>query len=295
MSDTLGGLRRKIDGARELQSVVRTMKAIAGANIGQYERSVRSLAEYESSIELGLGACLREGVLEEAKGERGQLRLDAVVFGSDQGLVGRFNDVVIDEAARVLGERARNARIFAVGERVHGRLVDRGFAVAGVFPVPLSARGIAPLVGRVLVDVVARSGPELPRELRLFHNQRTARSDYAAVTERLLPLDAEWRRQMIGRAWPTTTPAEIVGGPLPTLRALVRGHLFVALFRAVAESLASENASRLAAMERADENIDDLLGALDGQFHRLRKDGIDEELFDVVSGYEALSSPSGRS
>ena len=80
-----------------------------------------------------------------------------------------------------------------------------------------------------------------------------------------------------------TTPA--------TLRALIREYLFVSLFRACAESLASENASRLAAMQRADKNIDELLEDLNGTFHRLRQSGIDEELFDVVSGFEALAGP----
>ena len=61
------------------------------------------------------------------------------------------------------------------------------------------------------------------------------------------------------------------------------------MLRACAESLASENASRLAAMQRAEMNIDDLLEDLNGTFHRLRQSGIDEELFDVVSGFEALS------
>ena len=51
----------------------------------------------------------------------------------------------------------------------------------------------------------------------------------------------------------------------------------------------SENASRLAAMERADKNIDELLEDFHGAFHRLRQSGIEEELFDVVSGFEALS------
>lgn len=72
------------------------------------------------------------------------------------------------------------------------------------------------------------------------------------------------------------------------MRALIREYLFVSLFRACAESLASENASRLAAMQRADKNIDDLLEALNGTYHRLRQSSIDEELFDVVSGFEAL-------
>ena len=74
------------------------------------------------------------------------------------------------------------------------------------------------------------------------------------------------------------------------LRALVRGYLFVSIFRACAESLASENASRLAAMQRAEKKIDELLDELTGTFHRLRQSAIDEELFDVISGFEALSA-----
>jgi hypothetical protein len=48
-------------------------------------------------------------------------------------------------------------------------------------------------------------------------------------------------------------------------------------------------ASRLAAMQRADKNINDLLEQLQGTFHQLRQSGIDEELFDVISGFEASS------
>ncbi|HDP94800.1 MAG TPA: F0F1 ATP synthase subunit gamma, partial [Candidatus Aminicenantes bacterium] len=62
------------------------------------------------------------------------------------------------------------------------------------------------------------------------------------------------------------------------------------LFRACAESLASENASRLAAMQRAEKNIDELLENLNRSFHRLRQSSIDEELFDIISGFEALSA-----
>jgi F-type H+-transporting ATPase subunit gamma len=72
------------------------------------------------------------------------------------------------------------------------------------------------------------------------------------------------------------------------LRALVREYLFVSLFRVCAESLASENASRLAAMQRAEKNIKELLDDLNGRFNRLRQSSIDEELFDVISGFEAV-------
>ena len=59
MSDTTGSLRRKIGGAGDLQSVVRTMKAVAASSIGQYEKSVLALADYYRTVELGLGVCLR--------------------------------------------------------------------------------------------------------------------------------------------------------------------------------------------------------------------------------------------
>ena len=60
MSDTTASLRRKINSAGDLQSVVRTMKALAASSIGQYEQSVRALADYYRTVELGLSVCFRE-------------------------------------------------------------------------------------------------------------------------------------------------------------------------------------------------------------------------------------------
>jgi F-type H+-transporting ATPase subunit gamma len=48
-------------------------------------------------------------------------------------------------------------------------------------------------------------------------------------------------------------------------------------------------------MQRAGKNIEELLEDLNGTFHRLRQSGIDEELFDVISGFEALARPQQQS
>ena len=110
------------------------------------------------------------------------------------------------------------------------------------------------------------------------------------MNQRLLPLDEAWRRHLAELPWPTKSLPEVIGGGTETLRAFIRGYFFVSIFRACAESLAAENASRLSAMQRADKNIDELLEDLNRTFHRLRQNGIDEELFDVVSGFEALTT-----
>lgn len=94
---------------------------------------------------------------------------------------------------------------------------------------------------------------------------------------------------MAKNRWPTGNIPEVLNGLERSQLAFVREYLFVSIFRACAESLASESASRLAAMQRAEKNIDELLGSLNGTFNRLRQSRIDEELFDVLSGFELLA------
>lgn len=307
MSDTTASLRRQIDGAQDLQSVVRTMKAVAAAGIGQYEQSVAALDKYYRTVELGLGVCFREigaATLPAAPNEQavagttGTGRIGAVVFGSDQGLVGQFNDLVTDHAVATLAALPATATkpvILAIGGRVQTRLTDTGLPVIEAFAVPSSIKAITPLIGQILVaSERGQRGPGEVSELHLFYNRPTSGAGYAPVSQRLLPLDDRWRRKLIEEPWPTGNLPEVIrgsviGGSVATLRALIREYLFVSLFRACAESLASENASRLAAMQRADKNIDELLEVLNGTFHRLRQSGIDEELFDVIAGFEALS------
>lgn len=294
MSETAASLRRKIDTAGNLQSVVRTMKALAAASIGQYEHSVRALGDYYRAVELGLGVCFRGADspvrLAGATGRTKKGAIGAVVFGSDQGLVGPFNDVVADYAVKTLSALADRTDVWAVGERVHARLADAGMPLIGLFTVPNSVTGISPLVGQILVESEARRNRGDITELHLFYNRPASGAVYAPVSKRLLPLDENWQRRLTGLPWPTGQLPEVMGGGRATLPALIREYLFVSLFRACAESLMSENASRLAAMQRAEKNIDELREDLNRTFHRLRQSGIDEELFDVISGFEALSA-----
>ncbi len=294
MSETSESLRRKLDGAAELGSVVRTMKALAAASITQYERAVHSLDDYYRTVELGMVAWLHQTGA-EIPAERGtRARAGAIgarVFGSDQGLVGQFNEVLTDFVASALGNMPGNKKILAVGERVQGHLADVALTAAGNFPVPNSINAITSLVGRILIEIDAQLERGEVEQIYLFHNRPKSGAVYEPVIQRLLPLDDAWRRGLTELPWPTGNLPEVMDRSEPTRRALIREYLFISLFRACAESLASENASRLAAMQRAEKNIDELLEDLHQTFHQLRQSAIDEELFDVISGFEALASP----
>ena len=297
MSDTLASLRRKISGAGDLKSVVRSMKALAASSIGQYEKSVLALADYDRTVELGLAVCLRnrEAAAEQA-GVAGAAAkaVSAIVFGSDQGLVGQFNEVLADFVAKALDPLPGEKKVWAVGERVQSRLADAGLTPVGLFTVPTSVNAITPLVGQIVVESEAHLGKGEIVQLYLFHNRPKAGAAYEPVSQHLLPLDEKWGLRLAHLPWPTRNLPEVIGGRERTLQALVREYLFVSLFKACAESLAAENASRLAAMQRAEKNIDDLTENLNQTFRRLRQTSIDEELFDVLSGYESLSKEKTR-
>ena len=170
MGDTTASLRRKISGAGDLQSVVRTMKALAASSIGQYERSVRALADYDRTVQLGLALCLRDSdpmrSFATQKDESGARAVGVVVFGSDQGLVGQFNQVIVDHSLEAISALPGSPLIWAVGERVQLRLLDAGVALTGSFALPSSVEAIAPLVGQILVETETRPGSR--------RNRRTA-------------------------------------------------------------------------------------------------------------------------
>ena len=297
MSDSIAALRRKITGAGDLHAVVRTMKALAASRIADDERAVHALTDYDRMVRLGLGECFRQARA-DPNAALAPLAPDpscpvgAIVFGSDQGLVGPFNDVIADHAIKSLATLPARAQVWAVGERVQARLQSAGLELLGCYAVPGSVAAIAPLVAQLQVDVEAHRptrGTAQAMQIRVFHNRPLAASLYAPVGQRLLPLDAAWQRGLAAVPWPGKMGPEVLDHGATALRALIREYLFISLFRACAESLASENASRLAAMERADRNISGLLDQLHGNFHRLRQASIDDELFDLTAGYEALT------
>jgi F-type H+-transporting ATPase subunit gamma len=268
------------------------MKALAAANIGQYEQSVRGLDDYYRTVALGLSACFHKNKLEPlavAPTNSADKQLTgAIVFGSDQGLVGAFNETITHFALSTLAGATEKLQLWSVGERVQSRLADAGLPSVEVFTVPTSVQAISPLVGQIQLASEANQNADDYTDFYIFYNRPTSGSGYEPTCQRLLPLDAKWQQSLTNMPWPSPCLPEILCHGTLTLRALIREYLFISLFRACAGSLASENASRLSAMERADKNIDELLDNFHGRFNQLRQTSIDEELFDVISGYEAL-------
>jgi F-type H+-transporting ATPase subunit gamma len=197
--------------------------------------------------------------------------------------------VIADFAMHTLAAMPGEKKIWAVGERVYAHLTDAGVSLAGQFTVPGSVAAITPLIGEILSAHERHGSISDCPQVHVFHNRPRSAALYEPVSQRLLPLDAQWRGQRTQIPWPTKNLPQVVGARDLALRALVHEYLFISLYKACAESLESENGSRLAAMQRAEKNIESISAALSQSFYRLRQGSIDEELFDVIAGFNALS------
>lgn len=296
MTDSVASLRRKITSTEELETVVRTMKAMASSSISQYEYAVRSLDDYYRTVQLGLSACFQQHNSPKviSNNQQDGAGIGVIVFGSDQGLVGQFNEVMVEFVTSTLATLSGHKTIWVVGERIKSRLAEidlsnNKITLKDDFILSNSINAITALVGNILTEIETQRDQSTIDQVYLFHHRPKTGSIYSPVSQQLLPLSESLQQNFSGIKWPTNNLPELLPTREQTLSALVREYLFVSLFRSCAESLASENASRLAAMQRAEKNIEEQQDNLNRTFHRLRQSDIDEELFDVVSGFEALS------
>jgi F-type H+-transporting ATPase subunit gamma len=273
---------------------VKTMKALAGVNIRQYERSAHAVIEYNRTVEMGLQIALgslgpQSVPLNYAPGKK----LGAIVFGSDQGMCGLLNDQVVSHAARALRRlvgRMESQSTLAVGVRAKDQLETFGYSVEGCVRVPSSVSAIANAVNEVMQTL---EDWHLKRDMNLvvlFYAAPASGASYRVASTRLLPVDVEWINSLRAKSWPSKIIPMFSVDRTQLFQGLIREYLFVSLFRAFAESLASENASRLASMQVAERNIDDRLRALNLESRQLRQDAMTDELLDIIESSEALRS-----
>jgi F-type H+-transporting ATPase subunit gamma len=242
-------------------------------------------------VELGLIACLKDIDTASASVEPSPAthRTGVVVFGSDQGMVGQFNEAIADFIVSELKSIPGQKLIWPVGERIAWRLTGFDIDLMPLHSVPDTVAGITLLTAALLEEIQQRRKSRTVTQVLVFHNQPLGGKGYRPSRQRLLPFDGEWLRELAARKWPTKMIPQVMPVETETFAALLREYLFVSLFRACAESLASENGSRLASMQAAERKIGDLIEQLRLQFNQARQNSIDEELFDVITGYEALS------
>jgi F-type H+-transporting ATPase subunit gamma len=295
LSVTLETLQKQISSGEDLSSIVRTMKALAATSVRQYEKAAESLDDYYHTVELGLSVVLSSSLEIPVKPNINQQKPSLLlIFGSDHGLAGRFNEQIVsfalsdyrNEGHEEWGDLSAEGIVVGIGEQVINRVRAAGTDLAQKFNMPTSISAITPFIQMLLERIEEWRSQKGVERVLLFYN-RPQTGGFSPRAETLLPVSLshlrETRLKWQSRSLPTFTMSAD-----RLLSALLRQYFFVSLYRACALSLAAENTSRLAAMQAAEKNINERLDELKTAYQHERQAAITEELLDIISGFKAV-------
>lgn len=287
---SLETLKRTIGTVQDIQSIVRTMKALAAVSIYPYERAIESMHNYSRTIELGLQVLLADRSPSSADQALKHADVGIVVFGSDRGLCGRFNEDITEFTLSTLTTEKiamEKRHVLAVGARVEARLREAGQSVHESFFVPGSVAGITSTVQAILQQIDTWRDQHTVSKVLLFYNRQLNGRRRPEVSQ-LLPLEFTRFQGTNAPSWPSRSIPTYTMERADLFASLVHQYLFVWVFRACAFSLASENAGRLASMQAAERNISERLVELFNAYSQERQDTITSELLEVISGFTVL-------
>ncbi|MDH5258008.1 MAG: F0F1 ATP synthase subunit gamma [Gammaproteobacteria bacterium] len=284
--------QRAIETVQGLKTVVSTMKTLSSVSIREYEKAVESLADYNRTVELGLRVVLQQRIHQQWPAISDG-RIAAVIFGSDHGLCGKFNETVAQHAIGKIDELKNTdeeAIFLSVGARMDAQLKSLNMDVEESFFVPGSAQAITLTVQQILLKVDEWQKKRGVEQILLFYNRHEQHYAYQPHMTRLWPIHLHFFQSILREPWPTNMLPTYSMSSERLFSSLMKQYFFVTLFRASAESLASEHASRLMSMQAAEKNIEERLLELGSEFRQQRQDAITDELLDIVSGFEMIES-----
>ena len=220
-----------------------------------------------------------------------------VLITADKGLAGAFNANLIKAAQSFIKEHAsQRIELLAVGRKGRDFFRRRNVEIAGEY-IGLTAKGRVTYAeaAEVAEDVMRRFGEDetLDKVFLIFNEFRSVLSQ-RVVVEQLLPVARAAVTEQAEPAPPVGAqaetfveyvyeqpPADIFGRLLPRL-------VVTQIFRALLESIASEQGARMTAMDSASKNAGDLISSLTLNMNRIRQASITREIIEIVSGAAAL-------
>ncbi|WP_417435413.1 FoF1 ATP synthase subunit gamma [Hoeflea sp.] len=290
MAQTLETLVRRTASIQGIRSVVHTMKTLSVINAAPYEHAALAIEAYHQTVLDGLHAFLSgSGPLDAASSDIA--RRVIVVFGSDHGLCGNYNEVIAAHVRQhVDNDPGVATTVLCIGAQMADALQDQGFDVEDTFFPAASVDGLERLANLLTgrLDEIRRASHAQEIAVSLAYSARGEADAPALRIAALLPLDPSLLHDLRTKPWVSRSLPYYSMPPADLFRALIRNHLFASLFRAAAEAMVTENAARLALMQQAEQSVDDRLEELKSDTRTLRQTEITTELLDVIIGFEAL-------
>ena len=285
-------LGQRIKTVTDLQGIVKTMKMLSSVSVGQYERALNSLTQYSKTLQKAFHGLFTQDSFQYTPPEVKEIapKILAIVIGSDNGLVGKFNKEVLNSVQDFCVNRQtpkNQIRIIGIGKRIALLAPGMDFHVASAYPMSNSVKEISTLAGLILTKIDHEVSEHHFDLVQIFYNKQQNLS-FVPQTHQLIPLPhTDFQRlkktRWEGRMLPLITAEQDV-----LFSALLHEYFIIQLTNAITSSLAAEHFTRMNHMQQAEKNIEEKLNVLNLQYQQARQNQITEELIDIVSGATAL-------
>lgn len=279
-------IRRRIKTVKNIQQITQAMKLVASARLQKAQARVQAARPFADKIQQIISGLAASGTelhhpLMEVRPEN---RIALIVIGADRGLAGSYHANIVRITYRFLKEHEhQNPHLFVIGKK--------GAASIRRFGRPLD--GTRDLPG---TDVDFASIRPLSLMAQKMYTQGEVDAVYIIYTQFRSAIS---QRTIIQRLLPVEPPAEANGGgpaadyifepsPEHLLGSMLSRYVDTQLFRAVLESIASEQGARMTAMSSATSNAGEMIDRLTLSLNRARQAAITTEISEIVGTAEAL-------
>lgn len=278
---TLEQTQRRRKAVATIHDIVGAMRAIAAGRIQGAQRALASSHHYEDIVIRSLRAVLADDTPVALPAAQNGTTL-VLVMTSEQPLCGGFNQDVLSLAERRLRQLRADGELHVVGigHRGSRQLAARGIAVDAVEPAATSIRGLRDVVKRLATEMDRRIAAGQLGTLRAIYNRYESISEQVPTDEQILPIDFS---KVQASAPPIANRYDRQLGDADLLAGLISQYAFIRLYRIAADSFASEQASRLTAMDGATRNSEKMLQSLTDLERRERQGEITRQVLELVA------------
>jgi F-type H+-transporting ATPase subunit gamma len=288
-------IRRRIKSVKNTQQITKAMKMVSAAKLKRAQDRVvtaRPFANKMKEVLTGLADRIDESFHHPLLDARGDERYLVVLITADKGLCGGFNTNLTKAAQTFIRENAdKQIEILAAGRKGRDFFRRRGATLVGEY-ISLTGKGRVEFSEALEVarDVIKRfTEDEGIDKAFVIYNEFKSVMQQRVVVEQLLPVSREGSSAEADPSGQPVTlvdyiyeqpPGEIFARLLPRL-------VETQIFRALLESVASEQGARMTAMDSASKNARELIDSLTLNMNRVRQAAITNEIIEVVSGAAA--------
>jgi F-type H+-transporting ATPase subunit gamma len=269
--------RRRRQAVDSIHDVVSAMRSVAAGRIQGAQRALAPARRYHDAVLRALAQVLgaTRGPVEVGRGPATLL-----VLTSEQPLCGAFNQQVLALAERRWHElrAAGGVRLLVVGQRGIRQLAARGIVPDAGEPAATSLHGLRDLVKR-LASLLGQRRAEDAGEVRVIYSRYHSVTEQVPAEEKILPPDLE-RLRALAPPVPARFHHYLPAADL--LTGVVHEYAFITLYRIAADSFASEQASRLVAMDGATRNAERMQQTLLELERRERQDEITRQVLELI-------------